>query len=53
MATSYPRGAARPHPLMTDADRFKLLGTYRTPRVRAGRVLSARPATATAVAQVC
>jgi hypothetical protein len=25
---------------MTDADRFKLLGTYRTPRVRIGRVLA-------------
>jgi hypothetical protein len=25
---------------MRDADRFKLLGTYRTPRVRLGRVLS-------------
>jgi hypothetical protein len=25
---------------MTDADRYKLLGTYRTPRVRVGRVLA-------------
>jgi hypothetical protein len=25
---------------MTDADRFRLLGTYRTPRVRVGRVLA-------------